>query len=227
MRNRTALAGAVALLLAANVTNNRLAPRASVPASLAGTALLLTLARRAGRSPADLGFAHAGRGLRHGALAAGAISVVYAAGAALPATRQLFADERAAEAVAGLLRQMLVDVPLGTVLLEETGFRAVLPALLREECGELKAEAICAALFGLWHILPSADLAAANPALAEAAAGGGAVSAVVMTAAGGVLFAGLRRGSGSVLAPAVLHTAINSLGYLAAWLVKRGEAGAR
>ncbi|WP_419994330.1 CPBP family intramembrane glutamic endopeptidase [Streptomyces boninensis] len=228
MADVRAVAGAGCVLAAAGVVRDRVRGVAGVPVSLAATGALIVIARRAGCTPGELGLGTVGKGLRYGAAAAGVVGAGYAAGALLPATRPLFDDDRAAGTGAGLARQALVEVPFGTVLLEEAGFRAVLPALLRPACGEVGADVVAAGLFGLWHILPSRDLVEANPALAGAASGGAApsparaaVSAVVTTAAAGVVFAALRRRSGSVIAPALLHAATNSLGYAAAWAVRR------
>lgn len=231
-----ALCATLGLLTAANVLTNRGGPRTTIPVSLAATALVTLSARAAGQSWESLGLgcSHLRRGLRYGVGAAGGVGLVYTAGVLLPATRSLFADQRAATGVPRLLRQVLVDVPLGTVVLEEVGFRGVLPALLRETYGERAARTVPVALFGLWHVLPSAELARSNPALADATVplpGGGrgsgvarvagATSAVVTTSVGGALFAALRHRSGSLAAPALLHTAFNSLGYAAAWTVNR------
>jgi membrane protease YdiL (CAAX protease family) len=226
--NRVAPAAALAVLGAAQVLRHRSGPRAAVPVSLVATGLLLALARRAGHSWDGLGLgpAAARRGLRHGAAAAGAVAALYTAGALLPATRSLFADQRAEPDLAGLLRQALVEVPLGTVLLEETAFRAVLPALLREAHGQQAAHTVPVVLFGLWHILPSAALAEANPALAPTRATA-ALGSVATTAAGGAVFAALRHRTGSLLAPVLLHTAVNSLGYAAAWTVNRHRSRRR
>ncbi|UGY90994.1 CPBP family intramembrane glutamic endopeptidase [Streptomyces gobiensis] len=228
LRKPTALGAVCGVLTAVNLLNNRFAPRAAVPTSVVASALLIAVARRAGTSWDDLGLSRtrAIGGLRHGAVAAGGVGLAYAAGAALPATRPLFADERAADSLPGILRQALVDVPLGTVLLEETAFRGVLPALLRDTNGHRGAELISAGLFGLWHILPSGDLPEANPALAGLTTAGAppsrakaAIGAIVTTTIGGGLFTLLRRRSGSLVAPMALHTAFNSLGYLMAWQV--------
>lgn len=230
---RAALGVALGVLTAANVLDNRLSPRTTVPLSLGAAGLLVLHARRSGLSWSDLGLdpAHTPRGLRYGTVAAGGVGAVYAVGALLPATRPLFADQRAAAGVPALLRQTLLDVPLGTVVLEEIGFRGVLPALCRQAYGPRVGEALPVALFGLWHVLPSAALSESNPALAAATTGGataggqgrlaGAGSAVLTTAVGGAVFAALRRRTGSLWAPALLHTAFNSLGYVAAWAVNR------
>ncbi|WP_283138606.1 CPBP family intramembrane glutamic endopeptidase [Rhizohabitans arisaemae] len=223
----------VAVLTAANLLNNRYARRWSVPTSVAATVLLVGIARRSGASWADLGLDRHGRGLRAGGALAAGVAAVYAAGAALPATRVFFEDERAAALDrSALLRHMLVDVPLGTVLLEEVGFRGVLYGLLRRSHGTAVATGVSSLLFGLWHVLPAQDLAKANPALATATSAGETdgvrltLGAVASTGLAGVLFCELNRRSRSILAPVGLHLATNSLGYLAAWLVsRRGRRG--
>jgi membrane protease YdiL (CAAX protease family) len=119
--------------------------------------------------------------------------------------------------------QALVRVPLGTVLLEEMAFRGVLWAMIARRRGAWWATGLSSALFGLWHVLPSMNLTDTNAA-ADALFGAGpvgqvlAVSAAVLgTAAAGILFCELRRRSGSLLAPAALHWALNGWGYLFAW----------
>ncbi|MEE1928645.1 CPBP family intramembrane glutamic endopeptidase [Streptomyces sp. TRM 70351] len=229
-RDRPALLAVLGVLGTAQFLKDRLPRAAGVPVSVAAAGAVLALGHRAGLRRSDIGLspAAARRGLRDGGAAACAVAALYGAGAALPATRPLFADRRAAPTLPGVLRQALVDVPLGTVLLEEAGFRGVLPALLRPRYGQARAHATAAALFGLWHVLPATALPRANPALARASTAGGTPSTaataagnVLATGAAGVLFAALRHRSGSLVAPALLHTALNSLGFLAAHLVNR------
>ncbi|MBB1246028.1 CPBP family intramembrane metalloprotease [Streptomyces durbertensis] len=229
---RRTAAGALTLLAATNVVANRVAPRSSVPVTLASATALAALARARGHGWSTLGLGRdrLAAGARLGGTAAAGVAFLYTAGALLPATRPLFADRRAAPDLPGLVRQSLLDVPLGTVLPEEIAFRSVLPVLLSDAFGEHAGRVLPVLLFGLWHVLPSADLVAANPALASASAAGtgarranAALGAVVTTSAGGALFAASRARSGSLLAPALLHTALNSLGYLAAWAVNRAR----
>ncbi|WP_229797726.1 CPBP family intramembrane glutamic endopeptidase [Planomonospora parontospora] len=263
-----ALAGAVAVLAAANVLNNRVAPRLAPLTSAAATGALLALARRSGLSWTELGFTEGRRGLRIGGALAAAVAAAYGAGIAIPATRRFFRDERALSlSRARALEEALLQVPVGTVLLEEVGFRGVLYGLLARSHGTPAAVAVSSALFGLWHVLPAIDMAAANPALSALAAGeapGGAApgaadpdsasasasasvgaarppetpdapaapsvpgpraapsaadtarvvaGSVVSTGIAGALFCGLRR-RGGLAAPALLHVATNSLGYL-------------
>ncbi len=245
----------VGLLAAANVLNNRIARRWAPLTSAVTTAALIGLARREGLSLRELGIGAGdletgglgagdlgswGRGARLGGALAAAVAAVYAAGVALPRTRPLFLDERALALSRGrLAEEILLQVPVGTVLLEEVAFRGVLPALLASRgpfCRPLPsrtAAAASAALFGLWHVLPAMDMARANPALgrvasAEPPAEPGSAQRTVRLVAGTVLSTGaagsllheLRR-RGGLLAPSLLHLATNSLGYLAARLARR------
>ena len=72
--------------------------------------------------------------------------------------------------VAQMLWVVLVQIPLGTVVLEEVAFRGVLPALMgsspaiRWRRGPVLGASI---LFGLWHILPSIGIDNANAAVGD------------------------------------------------------------
>lgn len=222
----------IAVLVAANVMNNKVAPRLGPVTSVLATAALVTAARRSGLSWRDIGFADGRRGAVAGGALAATVAAGYAIGVAWPRTRPLFRDERALSlSRARAVEEALIQVPFGTVLLEEVGFRGALYAMLRRRHGTVAATAASSALFGLWHVLPAIDMARANPALGELAAGGNgrlAVSrvvagSVVSTAAAGVLFCELRRRRG-LLAPAMLHVATNSLGYLFARIAHTSEA---
>lgn len=220
----------IAVLATANVLNNRIAPRYGPVTSAAATAALVAMARRSGVSWEELGFEHGRRGaVIGGALAAG-VAAVYTIGISYSRTRPFFHDERALSLTrARVLEEALLQVPFGTVLLEEVGFRGALHALLRRRHGEPAATAVSSVLFGLWHVLPAADMARANPALSGVAAGEDprrldtarvVAGSVISTAAAGVLFTELRR-RGGLLAPSMLHLATNSLGYLFARLAAR------
>ena len=224
------LAPVLAVLVAANLLTNRLAPDHYLLTCAGGAAVLLILARVAGLSWADLGLGAgtARRGLRWALVAAAAVLAGYLVLLAVPATREVLADERAAGlSVGGVLWYALVRVPLGTVLLEEVAFRGVLWGLVARPLGPGRATAVSAALFGLWHVLPSTGITRANAAAGDVFGTGGAgpvlavAAAVLGTAAAGVLLAELRRRSGSLLAPAGLHCATNSVGYLVAWVASR------
>lgn len=185
-----------------------------------------------GLRTADLGMAtrRIPDGLRLGGAFSGILLAVYTVGVLIPATRDLFRDERADVGVAALLHRVLIAVPFGTVLFEEIAFRGVLPAMFgkrlrRFRYPKLKADVFAALLFGLWHILPSWNLDESNPIFKDflpvgfsqffAVAGG-----VLATAVFGMFFSWMRNRSDSLAAPMLLHLTSNSVGYLLAWLAQ-------
>lgn len=189
--------------------------------------VLLVLGRRAGLSWADLGLCRR-TWLRGAAFGLGAMAVVagvYAAAAALPLTRTAFLDVRYEMAPGQALLTALVLIPVGTVLLEEVAFRGVLLGLITRHRGARWGLGVSSALFGAWHILPSLGLSHANAAIGSVAGTGtagqvGAVlAAVVFTAVAGLLLGWLRRRSGSILAAAGLHWAVNGVGVLVTALI--------
>ena len=131
------------------------------------------------------------------------------AAAALPATRELFRDRR----LSGVGRaeaayQVAVRIPLATALAEELMFRGALLALFRRRRSTAAAVLWTSLLFGAWHVLPTIDDYPGSPAGAGAGAG----------------LAWLRLRSGSVLAPALAHAALNVSAYLAGRrLLARGD----
>ncbi|WP_406862764.1 CPBP family intramembrane glutamic endopeptidase [Streptomyces sp. HUAS MG47] len=220
----------VLVLAAVNAVNNRLAPGLYVPVCVTTAALLLLIARLSGLTADDLGLGRDSvrRGARWGLILVAAVVTVYLAALAVPFTRDVFQDQRAAGlAVGELAYRVLVRVPLGTLLLEEIAFRGVLWAMMERRWGHMWATALSSLLFGLWHVLPSRGLTRANSA-AEAVFGTGTagvalsvVTAVAGTALAGVLLCELRRRSGSLIPPMALHWATNSTGYVLAWAVGR------
>jgi membrane protease YdiL (CAAX protease family) len=215
----------VGVLALRNVAGERFLPSAwYVPVNLAVAGLLALVAWRDGSSAADLGLSRsrAVSGLTVGAVVATLAAAVIVSGALLPWTRSLFEDQRIADVQGGgeLAYQTLVRIPLGTVVLEEVAFRGVLLALVAERRSTGLAVAVSSLLFGLWHINPTLDALAANDVATSLTSSLGAViGAVVFTAASGVLFCALRLASDSLLAPMVVHAAVNSTATIAAYLV--------
>jgi membrane protease YdiL (CAAX protease family) len=183
-------------------------------------ALLLAVGRAAGLSWAELGFGPGwvGRGLRWGGVSAGLVIAGYTVALALPVMHRFFRDSRYRLAARPALAAAFLAVPLGTVVFEEVAFRGVLWALLVDAAGVGWATAGTALLFGVWHVLPALDLARTNAAAGGSGRGHRRVAVVLgtvaFTAAAGVLFAALRSGSDSLLAPALLHWATNAAGVL-------------
>ncbi|KJK55671.1 CPBP family intramembrane glutamic endopeptidase [Saccharothrix sp. ST-888] len=226
---RVALGVAVVLLVLVNLTLHRWAPGWGLLTTVPAVLGLLAVEYWSGGSRAELGLGAGtlGRGARWALGCTGVVAAGYLLAALLPVTRPLFQDTRnSGLSGADIAFRVLVAVPVGTVLLEELAFRGVLYGLARRRWGRVGATAFSSALFGLWHILPSLHLAGGKPTLAPLFGGSlaGALladaGAVLFTAAAGVLLCELRRRSDSLLAPAGLHWAVNSLGYLAGFLLR-------
>jgi membrane protease YdiL (CAAX protease family) len=226
------VATVLAILVAVNLLNNRLLPRAYVLTCVVAAGLLLLLGRRDGCSWAELGFGarQLQSGLRWAGVVVGLVLLADTVGVALPFTRQAFADTRATALTGGgVLWHVLVRIPLGTALLEEVAFRGVLYAMLARRYGVVAAIGGSSLLFGLWHVLPSVTLRHANAAVAGVVGAGTAGTAVTVTGAtvgaalAGVALCELRRRSGGLLAPFALHWALNGLGLLLAWASSRAS----
>lgn len=204
-------------------------PNSSVYIAVAVAALLLVLAKVAGHDLQSLGLTINKRS----ALWAAGIGIAVWGGWLLvgwAATRlgyehELLKDTRnTGLSFDSLMWSLLVVIPVGTVLLEEIGFRSVLMGEIhRLAHGRVKHPVLLAGIvvslcFGLWHIGPS--IAQAN---ASGISGwemfGLIVVTVAFTAASGGLFAWLRHHTKSVITPAVLHAAVNGAGLLIVWLL--------
>jgi membrane protease YdiL (CAAX protease family) len=125
-----------------------------------------------------------------------------------------------------MLVEILVSVPLGTVLLEELAFRGSLLALLRRLGSTTRAVVVSSVLFGLWHIAPAIGTAGDNSALPGTSQSGSGlavavVGTVIATTIAGVVFCWLRLRSGSLVAPMLGHIATNSGAFFIAWVLAR------
>jgi uncharacterized protein len=216
-------AWATALLTVRNVAERWTPQWTYVPVSVTLSAALIGLGRATGSSWDDLGLgrAHLGRGLRLGAVVGVAAAAVIGLGAAIPFTRPFFDDERVAAGgdVATLLHEALLAIPIGTVVFEEVAFRGVLLALLARRLSMRGAVVVSSVLFGLWHIRPTLGAAEAND-LGGLATTGVVLLAVVATTVAGGIFCALRLHSGHVVAPVLVHLAINDTSYVLAWLLR-------
>jgi CAAX protease family protein len=162
-------------------------------------------------------------GLRLGAAAAAPVVAGYGVGALVPATRPLLDDQRVAGLGRGeLAYQVLVRIPVGTVVWEEVAFRGVLRAALRRVVGEPAATVAGSVVFGLWHVRPTVEALEVNGVAVGRGARVAAVCAVgAGTAGAGALLSMLRERSGSLAAPVVLHLAANCVGPLASAATRR------
>jgi CAAX protease family protein len=225
----------LAVLVAANVWVH-VGPRRLHPVTQPVMAVLLVaLGRAAGLSWADLGFAvpAARVGILVGLAGALLIAACYALALTVPAARGAFLDTRYDVDLRSALWTAAVAIPLSTVVLEEIAFRGVVWGLVAVDRGPVAATVASSALFGLWHVLPALDLARTSTAI-----GGGGLSrrrrgtvvasTVLGTALAGLLLAELRRRTGSLLAPVLVHWTANGIGVLAsAWVWRRRRARAR
>lgn len=226
--------GVIGVLVGSNIIANEVLPSwAYIPWNIGVAGTLVWVASRFGRVTRDELGLSPGRvvdGLRWGGLAALAVIGTCAIGALLPLTREAFQDDRAKElSLGGLALYVGVEIPLGTVLAEETMFRGVLPAMLRRRFAHnrnwaVRGDVAAALLFGLWHVLPSLQLADSNAVLKGLPFHLGVpvamAASVAATAAAGLGFTWLRNRSGSLVAPMMLHWSLNASGIVAAWIVQ-------
>ena len=222
-RRSVGLAGGLVAVLA--VWNNLVVirlpgyPGSYVVANTAAAAAALAAARWAGLTWDELGLARRRwrAGLRWGGACAAAVATGYATLVAIPALRALLTDARIAGMNgAEVAYEVLLRVPVGTVVWEEVAFRGVLLAALARVVSLPAATAASSAIFGLWHVRPTLSALAVNELTDGPVATGAAVAlACLGTASAGVVLTWLRLRSGSLLAPVLLHLATNSLGTLA------------
>lgn len=227
-RVRWLLPAVAVILLGANLGITFL-PGWSVAIAIGVVALLLILAKLAGHTLDSLGL----RLTKRSVIWAAGIGIVVWGGwlligwlaPRLGLEHQLLQDTRnTGLSFDSLMWSLLVVIPVGTVLMEEIGFRSVLMGEIhRLAHGKVKHPVLLAGIvvslcFGLWHI---------GPAVAQANASGisgwemlGLITlTVAFTAASGGLFAWLRHHTQSVITPAVLHAAVNGAGLLVVWLL--------
>ena len=138
---------------------------------------------------------------------------------AVPRLHHLFADDRITEVSgAETARKALLDIPLGTVLIEEFAFRGVMLALVSTLTSTTWAVVVTSVLFGLWHISPALEMHDSH----NATTGNSwitVVGTVFFTGLSGVGFALLRLFTGSLFPPAALHWAANGTGVVVGWVV--------
>ncbi|MGK8510537.1 CPBP family intramembrane glutamic endopeptidase [Nocardia asiatica] len=181
-----------------------------------------------GRTAANAGFATAYalalradpgrcsvRGVRYGLLAASVVVTGYGVALAVPSPRWQLAElaDRGPEVSAA--EWVAVHIPVGTAYTEELVFRGTLDPLLDTVFGPRTGAWLGAVTFGLWHVAPARAVGDSVPAT------------VAVTTAGGLVFGWLRRRTLGVVAPALLHLAINAGGAIAPRLARRLQVPAR
>lgn len=176
---------------------------------LATTAVLLVVAARAGFDADALG-------LRGGVLVAVAVLVAAAASLALvrvPAIARLLPRVPVDRPMLALL----VDLPIGTVLVEEVAFRSVGLALLTTSTSTVLAVLVSSVSFGLWHVWGAVETST-GPAWRRTVP-----AAVVFTAVAGAGLCVLRLWLGALLPAIAVHYAGNAWGIAGASLAWRAR----
>ncbi len=194
-----------------------------VTLNLGASAALVTVAAAwLDLSPSDLGFHGSFFDILVGAALGAAVSLPLVI-ASLSRRAASFVADRRVEGLEGaaLAFQLLIRIPLGTVLLEEVAFRGVLFAAWRS-LGTPQAAWLSSAAFGLWHIGATINLVDINRASAPRRTYVVAViSGVAFTAAAGMALIWLRVLSSGLLAPFAAHGMVNVGGTVAALLAHR------
>jgi tRNA pseudouridine32 synthase/23S rRNA pseudouridine746 synthase len=186
---------------------------------------MVALARAGGLNLEEqgLGRAQAQRGLKLGVITGLPLAALMVAGARIAPMRRFYMDTRIRDAGPTIaMYETFVRIPLATAAAEEVMFRGALDAVLRRQWSGAGAAAAGAGLFGLWHVLPTLRRLREEH-LGEGGIAGdpsGVATAVGVTAAAGLALSWLRHRSGSVLAPALAHAAVNAGGYAGAWLTR-------
>jgi membrane protease YdiL (CAAX protease family) len=211
-------AGAAAIGYGAVV--NRLLPDvAHLPANSVAATAFVAAARRDGATLEDLGLApeQVWPGVRTGLACAVPVVAGVACAAAIPQTRRFFSDRRVLDVSdRRALYEVAIRIPVGTALAEELIFRGALLALLRRRGSTGRAMALSSLAFGLWHVFAARRAGSGSGRSVRAAAG-----VVLVTAAAGYGFGRLRLRSGSVVAPALVHAALNASAFVATRIVSR------
>jgi membrane protease YdiL (CAAX protease family) len=214
--------------IALNVLVNGVLPeRYHIPASLTAAGIVSGFAARAGAGVREQGLApwDAPKGALYGVAAAVPVAAALAGGLLIGESRKLYGEQRIKNATIGnAAHEVLVRIPLGTALPEELIFRGAVLALLSRYHDPVVANAISSVLFGLWHIAPTIDRLETNAAISghpPAHQAAWVATAVGATAASGLFLGWLRRRSGSIVAPWLVHSAANGVGYAAGWLSAR------
>jgi membrane protease YdiL (CAAX protease family) len=188
------------------------------------SAVALGAARASGLSWDELGLApsRARRSAAVGCVAAAPIVTALVAGSRHPAMRRFLADARVVElSTSDAAYEMLVRIPVVTAATEELLFRSVLFGVSEQWLGTRRAVVWTSVVFGVWHVVPALHSHRHNAAAAGAVDGMGGPGALVAgtvaaTAGAGLALCALRVRTNSIVAPMIVHAAINGVAFAAA-----------
>jgi len=217
------------LVTYANIVSNVVLSDAwHIPFNVGVLVVAMAIARAHQTSWTDMGLRldRIGKGLAVGGITVAIIAIGVTIAVIVPATRELFYDDRITEStIPFLLFEAFVRVPISTALYEEVLFRGVIFGMLSRRMAPLWAALASSAMFGFWHVLPTLQTVEDNPAGGMFAGVIGltvaSIGAVLGTAAAGMGFTWLRWRGNSVAAPWLTHTAWNSAGIIAGLIVVR------
>ncbi|MFM7064382.1 MAG: lysostaphin resistance A-like protein [Actinomycetes bacterium] len=212
-RDLLALGLLVLTLTTWNLTRDPVVPDDyHLTANVVLTAAVLAVGRAGALRADDLGLRRdrLGPGAAWGSAAVLLVLVVLVVGVLVAPSA--FRDDQVDVGTRTMLFQVLVQIPLATVMFEEVAFRGVLLGLLRRRLPTWPAVAVSAVLFGLWHV-DGVVQRHGGPGLAAAVVG-----TLAATTVAGVGFAWLRVRSDSLVAPMLAHWATNSLAFVVAWV---------
>ena len=146
-------------------------------------------------------------------------------GVAVPLLRPLFEIDGITEASTfERFYRPLVRIPFGTAVFEEVLFRGVLLRLFLRRTSPIAAPMASSLLFGCWHVLPAASSIDESTILAPVTGSTAGLivvvaGVVIATGVAGLAFCWLRLLGNSLIAPGVVHAAVNSLAYIGALAV--------
>jgi membrane protease YdiL (CAAX protease family) len=192
---------ATALVGWSGVVAPRLASRWLTPihAALAAALVARTDSSLGLRPPAST------RGLRWGLVSAAAVSAAVASSTAVAPVRRGMNQRDLPRPAAGWL---LVRIPIGTVWSEEAAFRGALGTVAAQAFGSDRGRILQAVAFGLSHVADARG------------AGESVVGTVLVTGTAGWLLGWLYDRTGSLVAPMLVHLAVNEAGAVAALAVQ-------
>ncbi len=221
------LVAILALAGYANVIANEVLDDAwHIPFNLGILGVAILIARRAGTTWTTMGLRtdRVKRGLGVGGVVIAVIAAGVAVGIAIPATRELFKDDRIIDnSVAWVLFQAFVRIPLATALYEEVLFRGIVFGMLIRRRSPLTAGLMTSVLFGLWHILPTIETLNTNPGgdmfTGIIGLGVAIIGAIAGTFVAGLGFLWIRLYANSTYASVLAHIGTNSVAMLGSLLV--------
>jgi uncharacterized protein len=213
----TFVAISLALIVYSGATAfGKLAPWPYIAANLAIAALALALAHQSGVTMEELGLGRDGlrRGILWGGGSAVLIVLVVLGGAFVIAQFATSVGNEGADPPGGVIAtgdvlfKVFIRILFGTAVAEEAIFRGALLALWAKSRGAKEALLGSSVAFALWHIGPSI--------VNQSAEGSSDASIALYTAlslggtfVGGLILVWLRRRASGIVAPVLVHAAVN------------------